>query len=43
LQIGEVDELIGLTAKLVGHHRWVGGKRRHDAHALALMLERLDE
>jgi hypothetical protein len=41
--VGEVDELVGLPAQLVGHHRGLRGDRRdhRDAHAPA--LHRLDE
>ena len=43
LQVGKVDELIGLAAKLVGNHGRLRRERRHHADAFALMLQRLHE
>ena len=39
LEIGQVDELVGLPSQLVGDHRRLGLQRRDDADALALLLQ----
>ena len=42
-QMGEIDELVGLTAQLVRHHRRLGRNRRYDRHPDALSLDRFDQ
>jgi len=41
--MGEVDELVGLAAQLVGDHRRLDGDRRHHRDLDAAALQRLDE
>src|SRR5262245_54504265 len=42
-QIYEIDELVGLAAQLVRHHRRARRERRDDTGALAFCLHRLDQ
>jgi hypothetical protein len=39
----EIDELVGLAAKLVGDHRRRSRQRGDDADPFALVLKRLDK
>ncbi len=42
-KIGKIDKLIRLPAQFVGDHGGLRLKGRHNADALALLLERCDE
>ena len=43
LQIGQIDELIGLPAEFVCGHGRVGGEGRNDGDPLALVLQRFHQ
>src|SRR5690606_31775719 len=43
LEREQVNEVVSLTAKFVGNHRRLGGKRRNDRDLAALALQRVDQ